>query len=366
MDIKPRKVNLNYFINNFHYIYYIMKSNNKPTRFDNLLNKLKIDNTLTKPIFYTFPTVKSQVFPKKGYNYQADLLLLPTTKLGYKYLLVMVDLWSNYFDIEPIKNKDASTMLQAMKEIFKREYLKLPKSSIKTDAGTEFKGQFEQYLYDNSILHLVTLPDRHKQLGNVENLNKLLGKIFNTYLTDKSYKDNKEYNEWTDLVDIVRKELNNFKSHPKDQDPREYVPPDISPNPPKYKIGDLVYRRLEVPLNRFGDKYHNTKFRSGDNRFETNEPRKIVDILAYKNSWRYIINGFPNVSYDQAELMPAKEKEEKYIINKIIGKKIIKGKVYYLVWWKKYNKSEATYEPKTNLLEDGAEEYIKEYEDSIK
>jgi hypothetical protein len=33
-----------------------------------------------------------------------------------------------------------------------------------------------------------------------------------------------------------------------------------------------------------------------------------VHVLAYKNSWRYLINGFPNVSYDEAELMPAKEK----------------------------------------------------------
>lgn len=341
-------------------------SNKKPTRMDQLLNKLKIDNTLTKPIFYKFPTVKSHVFPKKGYNYQADLLLLPTTKLGFKYLLVMVDLWSNYFDIEPIKNKEASTILEASKNIFKRNYLKLPKSSIKTDAGTEFKGSFEKFLFDNSILHLSTLPDRHKQLGNVENLNKQLGKLFMTYLTDQSFQKDYDYNEWTDIVDFVRKELNDMKEHPKDKDPREYIPPDISPKKPKYNIDDLVYRRLEVPRDRFGNKYHNSKFRSGDNRFETNEPRKIIDILAYNNSWRYILNGFPNVSYDEAELMPAKEKEEKYIIHKIIDKKIIKGKVHYLVWWKKYNKSDSTWEPKTNLLEDGAHEYIDEYEDSIK
>ena len=343
-----------------------MKSNKKPSRMDQLLSKLKIDNTLTKPIFYKFPTVKSQVFPKRGYNYMCDTLMLPTTKLGYKYLLVMVDLWSNYFDIEPVKNKEASTMLEAMKAIFKRDYLKMPKSSLKSDMGTEFKGPFEKYLFDNSILHLTTLPDRHKQLGNVENLNKQLGKILMTYLTDQSHKKDVDYNEWTDIVDDVREELNKIKEHPKDQDPREYIPPPISHKPPKYKLGDLVYRRLEVPRDRFGNKYHNTKFRAGDNRFEINEPRKIVNILAYKNSWRYIINGFPNVSYDEAELMPSKEKEEKYIVHKIIGKKIIKGKVYYLVWWKRYNKSESTYEPKTNLLEDGLDEYIDEYEDSIK
>jgi hypothetical protein len=340
--------------------------NKKPSRMDELLMKLKIDDTLTKPIFYKFPTVKENVFPKAFYNYQADTLMLPTTKEGYRYLLVMVDLWSNYFDIEPVKNKEAETMKKAMESIFKRKILKEPKSSIITDAGTEFKSSFTKYLYENSIMHKVTLPDRHKQLGNVERVNRDLGKIFMTYLTDKSNQLGYDYNEWTDLVDTVRTELNDIKTHFPDLDPTTRVPPSISLKQPKYKLGDMVYRRLEIPRDRFGNKYHNSTFRGGDSRFEINEPRKIVNVLAYKNSWRYLINGFPNVSYDEAELMPAKEKDEKYIVHQIIGKKIIKGKVHYLVWWKKYNKSESTWEPKTNLLEDGADEYIQEYEDKSK
>ncbi len=342
------------------------KKPKKPTRMDGLLNTLKIDSTLTKPIFYKFPTVKQNVFPKKGYNYQADTLMLPTTKEGYRYLLVMVDLWSNYFDIEPTKNKEAQTMLEAMKAIFKRGILKKPEASVKTDQGTEFKHLFDKFLFENSILHLTTLPDRHKQLGNVERLNRDLGQLFMTYLTDKTHKLGYDYNNWTDIVPQVREELNKIKTHPNDQDPRLKVPLLISTNKPKYKLGDLVYRRLEVPRDRFGNKFHNTKFRAGDSRFEINEPRKIVNILAYGPRWRYLINGFPNVSYDEAELMPAKEKEEKYIVHKIIGKKMMKGKLHYLVWWKRYNKSESTYEPAKSLIDDGLQEYIDEYEDSLK
>jgi hypothetical protein len=345
-----------------------MNKISKPTqtKIDKILQKLKIDDSLTKPIYYKFPKVKRHIFPKRGYNYQAVLLILPPTKSGYRYLLTMVDLWSNHVDFEPMKNKEAITTLQAMKEIFKRDYLKKPVASVKTDAGSEFKGPFEQYLFDNNFLHLVTLPDRHKQLGNVENLNKILGKILMTYLTHKSYELDKDYNEWIDIIEVLRDKINEMKNHPKNMDPREYIPPDISKNKPKYKVGDMVYRRLEVPKDRFGNKYMNAKFRAGDNRFETNEPRKIINIVAYSDSWRYMLNGFPNVSYDEAELKPAKEKEEKYIIHKIIDKKTIKGKVHYLVWWKRYNKGESTWEPKNNLLEDGADEYIQEYEDSIK
>jgi len=344
----------------------LTKQKTKQTRMDNLLNSLKIDNTLTKQIIYKFPKIKQNIFPKKNYNYQADVLMLPESKEGYRYLLAMVDLWSNYFDIEPTKNKQADTMLQAMKEIFKRDIIKKPNASIRTDEGTEFKNTFTKYLYDNSILHLKSLPDRHKQMGNVERLNRDLGQLFMSYLTDQTNKLGYDYNEWIDIVDVVRKELNKIKTHPKDLDPRLHIPQDISIKKPKYTIGDMVYRRLEVPKDRFGNKYMNGKFRAGDSRFELNEPREIVDILAYKNSWRYLLNGFFNASYDEAELMKAKEKEEKYVILKIIDKKKVKNVTYYLVWWKRYNKGQSTWEPKSNLIEDGAQEYITEYEDSIK
>ena len=141
---------------------------------DNLMKKLNIDNTLTKPIFYKFPTVKDHIFPKKFYNYQADLLELPTTKLGYRYMLTMIDLWSNYCDFEPLKNKQSTTVLEAMKKKYERAILKKPKATIRTDMGSEFKSVVSQYFFDNSILHLKALPDRHKQLGNIENLNKFV------------------------------------------------------------------------------------------------------------------------------------------------------------------------------------------------
>ena len=45
----------------------------------------------------------------------ADTLYLPTANLGYKYLFVIVDLATNKFDIEPVKNKEADTTFKAMK-----------------------------------------------------------------------------------------------------------------------------------------------------------------------------------------------------------------------------------------------------------
>lgn len=36
--------------------------------------------------------------------------------------------------------------------------------------------------------------------------------------------------------------------------------------------------------------------------------------------------------------------------------------MYDLVWWKRYKKSDSTWETATNLTEDGAQENINEYE----
>ena len=346
-------------------------NNTKPlTKFQEMLSKLNISEQYTTVPRQKYDKVKRQIFPKKNYNYESDLMELPKTKNGYKYLLCIVDLFSNYFDCEPLKNKTAESTLAGMKTIFKRKIITEPEASIRTDAGSEFKSVFNKYLYDHNILHLVALPDRHKQNGNVENLNRQIGRILNTYMTNKAIETGEDFYEWTDIIDLVRKELNNIKKHPKDQNINKYVPNDINIQnfKPKYKIGDLVYRKLEVPVDKFGNKLHGSKFRVGDNRFEL-VPRKIVQVLVYTgvNPYRYILNGFSNVSYSENELIPAKDNnEEKFVVRKIIDKMTKNKIIYYKVWFKRELKKNALWLSKKQLLEDDLDEYIKEYEESIK
>lgn len=342
-----------------------MKKEVKPKITNSIINqifsKLDIDDTYTKKKYYKFDKVKDNCFPVHGYNEMADLLILPTTDKSFKYCLTIVDLWSNYFDFEPMKTKTAKETLDSLKKIFKRNYVDQPKASLKTDNGGEFKEVFDKWLKQHKIAHLLSLPDRHKQNGNIENLNRQLGKLFMTYLSHMSMKLNEEYYNWTDIVPTVREELNKLKKHPKDEDPFTYPMkiPNIT-NPPKYKVGDIVYRPLEKPINgQFGG------FRSGDLRVDT-IPRKIRSMYLYTNNWRYVLDQFPNVAYSETELLPAKETEEKREVKAIIGKKTIKGKLHYLVWFKREKKAEASYEPKTNLIEDGLLDTINEYEESLK
>ena len=342
------------------------------SKIGDLINKLGIDETYTKPTKKPkqFTHVKDNIPLVENYNFMADLLFLPETKEGFKFCLVVVDLSNDDFDIEPIKNKTPSEILKAMKDMFKRKFIKEPYASIQTDAGGEFKGVFAKWMYDESILHKTALPDRHSQMSNVESLNKQLGRIFNGYLNKIEEQTGKSYNQWTDIISTVRTELNKIrdKKLPKNWVAHKYKQFDTNTKP-KYKVGDVVYRQLDAPKNALGHAQPTKNFRMGDYRFDVKEPKKITQVLYYSGAipYRYMLEGIPNASYTEAQLMLAKDQtESKFTVKKIIGKKTENKKVYYLIWWQKYLKKEATWEPKTQLEEDGLTELIKEYEKDSK
>ena len=162
-------------------------------------------------------------------------------------------------------------------------------------------------------------------------------------------------------MDIVRTKLNAIRKV-KQQDPYtfKYAPPTLEK--PIYKVGDLVYRISELPLNALGHVQNTTKFRVGDVRWDMT-PRKIVKVLYYPLNIRYMLKDVYEASYQQSELKPAEEKVEKFIVESIINKKYMKGRVYYLVKWKGKKTADASWESRSNLIEDGLKQYIKHYED---
>lgn len=337
-----------------------------------ILKKLNIDETLTKPAPKEkhFSHVKDMIKEGDNLNFMCDLLHLPETKNGYEFLFVCVDLSSNKFDIEPMKTRDAKSALQAYKKCIEREYIKDPKFTIQSDNGKEFMGEFHQYFKDKSILHNMIRPYRHKQNSVVEALNKALGRIFNGYMNMKEEETEEVYKEWDEIIDFVRKELNEYRSskefkknQPKSE-PIEFIGYKVKS---KYKIGDIVFVKNEVPKNALNNDQSTKQFRVGDYRYSST-PRKIIDIFIYPKpvNFRYKVTGINDCSFVASELLKSKEKQEKYDVKKITEKKIIKGRVHYKVLWKGYTAKDATFEPRTNLIEDGFKKMIDEFENTLK
>jgi hypothetical protein len=244
---------------------------------DAILKELQINEKYSKPVKIKkeFSRVKDNIPLKADYNFMADLLELPETKKGYKYLLVVVDLATDEFDIEPITNNKSLTVVDAMKRMFKRRYIKKPYASIRTDGGAEFKDAFDKYCYENNILHKVGVAGRHQQAANVERLNRELGRLFNGYMNAIEEKTGETYKEWVEVVPKVRTMLNDFRKKA-EGDPFADIYPTVDVTiQPKYKVGDIVYRMAEKPLDALGRKQPTQNFRVGDYRWER-IPRKIV------------------------------------------------------------------------------------------
>jgi hypothetical protein len=120
-----------------------------------------------------------------------------------------------------------------------------------------------------------------------------------------------------------------------------------------YKEGDLVFEKLDTPEDALGHKLPG-KVRSGDYTY-SRVPKKIVKVLCLNDKpyYRYLLDGISNASFSEAQLIKSDEKEQKHKIKKILDKKTVKKIKYRLVWWQGEKKSEATWEPESQLIEDG-------------
>ena len=321
-----------------------------------LLEKLNIDETLTKPAkkdtFFT--KINDQIPHKKHLNYMADILFLPHTKKDAVGLFVIIDLATHNFDIEPIKNHSSEEILKAYQAIIKRKYIKDPYFSIQTDNEKGFLGDFEKYLTSKDVMHKIAYPYRHKQMSMVERLNRTLGRLFNGYMNSQELKTGKVYKEWDDVINTVRQDLNEIIKR-KEIDPftEKYMNPNMSMKP-KFKVGDMVNVKLEVPRNSLNNKQNTTNFRTGDLRFDP-IPKTIAKIFQYfgdKVPFRYMIKDRNNVTYTENELKLSTETIEKYEVERFLKEKKQGINTLLLVKWKNFPVKKATWQTKTILVND--------------
>ena len=319
-----------------------------------LIAKLGISEKFTKRIRkpkHAFNKTDDMLVREADKNHQADLLQLPKTKEGYQYMLVIVDLWSREVDFEPLKDKSSATVKEAFKTIFKRPYLNAP-VMVKTDNGTEFKGEADKYLKKEGVWHRTGHPYRHQNQANVERMNRTIGRLLNGYMNAKEEATGKVYREWTDVLDIIRTDLNKMRYR---ADQPDYVPTlDVSTTP-KFKVGDLVHRKLDYPQNALGHKQPTENFRVGDYRFERH-PKEIISVFPYPKGkqpgFRYMLRDILDTSYAEWELMKSKDQVAKYVVERLLAKKRVRGKTFYKVKWRGFSKQYNSWEPEETLMED--------------
>ena len=89
---------------------------------------------------------------------------------GYKYLLVVIDIFSHYAWVEPLRDKTAPQIVNAFDKILSEG--RIPKK-LRTDAAKDFTyTKFQTFVNGKNIVHFVT--HNEKQANYVERFIKTL------------------------------------------------------------------------------------------------------------------------------------------------------------------------------------------------
>lgn len=147
-------------------------------------------------------------------HFQIDLIVMNQPGIReanqpYLYILVVIDIFSKFTWLRPLKTKEASEIAGHMQLIFLQG--DIPKK-VQTDQGTEFMGVFDEVLARFHVTHIVNDPYSPQTNGVVENRNKTIKQHIwqnmESFVDQVSGRKSKRY---VDILDRIAFNLNNTK-----------------------------------------------------------------------------------------------------------------------------------------------------------
>ena len=134
-----------------------------------------------------------------------DLSRYETTNKKYKYMFAVMDVFSRFAYIIPIKNKDIETTTKALEEVL--SYNKTAPNLIMSDNDSSFLGgEFQKLLVKYDIHHDPNAVGDHNSLGIIDNFAKRIKRILTA-----QFLQTKKTN-WIDIIQkIVR--MYNYAPH---------------------------------------------------------------------------------------------------------------------------------------------------------
>jgi Integrase core domain len=158
---------------------------------DKTISRSKIKEWLQKQNTYTLHKPKRKRFTRNFYDvdnigdlWQADLICwesLASYNDGFKYILVVIDVFSKFAFTVPMRSKNSSEVLSAFEKIFNSDVR--PPLRLQTDKGREFNNsKFIKYMQKHSVLYDVVQDDQNKSCVAERLIRTLKGLIYK-YLT---------------------------------------------------------------------------------------------------------------------------------------------------------------------------------------
>ena len=261
--------------------------------------------------------------------------LLSKYNKGIRFLLSVIDVFSKYAWVVPLKDKKGVSSVTAFQSILKQSNRKPNK--IWVDKGSEFyNASFKKWLQDNDIV-MYSTNSEGKSVGAERFIRTLKSKIYK-HMTSISK------NVYIDKLDDIVNEYNNkyhttIKMKPIDVKDNTYINTDkeINNKDPKFKVDDRV--RISKYKNIFAKGY------------TPNWSEEVFVIKKVKNTvpWTYVINDLNGEqitgTFYEKELQ--KTNQEEFRIEKVIKRK--GDKIY--VKWKGYDSSFNSWIDKASLVQ---------------
>lgn len=263
-----------------------------------------------------------------------DVAKIAKENRGIKFLLTVIDVFSKFAYVEPIKNKKSETILVSMKKLFK---IKKPKK-IQSDKGSEFKNKLVQkFLKEKNVKFYTT--NSSLKASVIERFNRTIKEKMWRYFT---FKNNFKY------IDILNQLVDSYNNSYHRSIKTKPSAVNISNEKKIWKIlygfeKNIGEEVIVEPKFFVGDRVRISKdkgiFSKGYTPNWTIEIFVIEKILL-QNPPLYIIKDLNNEEIEgkfyEQELQKIETNEENYKIEKIIRKRKRNNQVEYFVKWLGY------------------------------
>lgn len=289
--------------------------------------RIEINRERFAPFRRKFDTARTVVHGT--HDYQCDLMEISqyaNFNRKYKYVLVLINAYTKYLRVYPLKNKDMDTVHHAFTELMKDISPNRRMRYLQSDKGKEFiNKKMKDFYKTRGIIHYCT--DSEIKAAMAERVIRTLRNMINLNIRVTGEKN------WIDSLNDIVKTYNNKKHRTIGVTPREAEIWGVTPDITK-RIEKIGNRLRKVPKVKYeiGDVVRISKYKRLFEKETTdsnwsNEQYKIVKINSNEYPTKYYLStyfGEPLTGYyTQHEIRKVKYPGV-YLIEKVI--KCVKNK----------------------------------------
>lgn len=267
------------------------------------------------------------------YLWQADLVdmnHLAEDNDGFRYLLTVIDVFSKYAWVVPLKRKDSQSVTGAFEHIFSER----KPSKLQTDKGREFTNSVLQNKLAARGIQFYTSQNEDIKASIAERFNRTLKTKMWRYFTHRST------NRFIDVLQDLVQSYNNTYHRTIGRTPASVTVDDVQ------ELRERMYgesQLLAAPLLKVGDKVRISKtrrtFDKGYLPNWTDEIFTVVETMATTPpTYRLEDYGGERIqgSFYDKELQAVVKTDDVYKVEKILNSRRRRGVKEYLVKWKGY------------------------------